>query len=62
MVYSDGKGICADVYTDNQEAAATYIKEYNNEMPKYRQVYKVNYSSEPLEKTSTGKIRRKENK
>ena len=62
MVYSDGKGICADVYTDDQEAAVSYIKEYNSEMPMYRQVYKVNYSGEPLEKTSTGKIKRKENR
>lgn len=62
MVYSDGKGICADVYTENQEAAAAYIKEYNYGMPMYRQVYKVNYSATPLEKTSTGKIKRKENK
>lgn len=62
MVYSDGKGICADVYTTNREEAAAYIKEYNQNMPMYRQVYKVNYSSEPLEKTSTGKIKRKENK
>lgn len=62
MVYSDGKGICADVYTENQEAAAAYIKEYNYDMPMYRQVYKVNYSAVPLEKTSSGKIKRKENK
>jgi len=62
MVYSDGKGICADVYTDDHEAAASYIKEYNIEMPMYRQVYKVNYSDRPLEKTSTGKIKRKENR
>ena len=62
MVYSDGKGICADVYTTNREEAAAFIKAYNRNMPMYRQVYKVNYSSEPLEKTSTGKIKRKENK
>ena len=62
MVYSDGKGICADVYTTDREAADAYIKEYNQSMPMYRQVYKVNYSAEPLEKTSTGKIKRKENK
>lgn len=62
MVYSDGKGICADVYTDNQDAAASYIKEYNNAMPRYRQVYKVNYTADPLEKTGAGKIKRKENK
>ena len=62
MVYSDGKGICADVYIDDPEAAAVFIKEYNNEMPMYRHVYKVNYFYEPLEKTSTGKIKRKENR
>lgn len=62
MVYSDGKGICADVYTENEKAAASYIREYNDNMPLYRQVYKVSYSAVPLEKTSTGKIKRKENK
>lgn len=62
MVYSNGKGICADVYTENEEAAAAFIAAYNASMPKYRQVYKVNYSATPLEKTGSGKIKRKENK
>lgn len=62
MVYSDGKGICADVYIKDPEAAAIFIKEYNSEMPMYHHVYKVNYFYEPLEKTSTGKIKRKENR
>ena len=61
MVYSDGKGICADVFANDPDSAATYIKHYNESMPMYRQVYKVNYSSEPLPKTSSGKIKRKEN-
>lgn len=62
MVYSDGKGIRAEVYTENERAAADYIRKYNEEVPLYRQVYKVDYSPAPLEKTGSGKIRRKENK
>lgn len=61
MVYGDGKGICADVYTENQDATAAYIREYNAATPMYRQVYKVNYQNSPLEKTASGKIKRKEN-
>lgn len=62
MVYSDGKGIRAEVYTENECAAADYIRKYNGEVPLYRQVYKVDYSPVPLEKTGSGKIRRKGNK
>ena len=62
LVYSDGKGICADVYTKERDAAAAFIKKYNRSMPMYRQVYKVNYTEEPLPKTGSGKIKRKENK
>jgi len=61
MVYSDGKGICADVFANDRDAAAAYIKQYNERMPLYRQVYKVNYTTEPMPKTGSGKLRRKEN-
>lgn len=61
MVYNDTKGICAEVYTANQETAKEFIKKYNDSVPMYRQVYKVFYSSAPLEKTGSGKIKRKEN-
>jgi len=61
MVYSDGKGICADVYTQDQEQAVAFVRAYNESVPMYRQVYKVNYTDVPLEKTGTGKIKRKEN-
>lgn len=61
MVFGDGTGICADVYTDNQDAVSAFIKEYNKGTPAYRQVYKVNYSAVPLEKTGSGKIKRKVN-
>lgn len=61
LVYSDGKGICADVYAQDEAAAAAYIKAYNAERPFYRQVYKVNFTKEPLEKTGSGKIKRKGN-
>lgn len=61
MVYSDGKGICADIFAENTEKVIEYIKKYNSNMPLYRQVYKVNYKEVPLEKTSAGKIKRKGN-
>ena len=62
LVYSDGKGICADVFTKEQEVVTAFINAYNSSVPMYRQVYKVNYTSEPLPKTGSGKIKRKENK
>lgn len=61
LVYSDGKGICADVFTADQTAADAFIGSYNSSMPKYRQVYKVIYSADPLPKTGSGKIKRKQN-
>ena len=61
MVYSDGKGICADIFTKDQETVEAFVKAYNGTMPMYRQVYKVNYMDEPLPKTGSGKIKRKEN-
>lgn len=61
MVYSDGKGICADVYSEDEKIASEYIRKHNEDLPIYRQVYKVNYSATPLEKTGSGKIKRKEN-
>jgi len=62
LVYSDGKGICADVYAPDRNPAVDFIRAYNENMPMYRQIYKVNYTEEPLEKTGSGKIKRKENK
>lgn len=59
LVYHDGKMICADVCTDNQKAAAEYIKTYNEKMPLYHRVQKVYYSDVPLEKTGSGKIKRR---
>lgn len=61
MVYSVPKGICADVYTLEQSAAASYIREYNRSVPTYHQIFRVNYYNTPLEKTGSGKIKRKEN-
>ena len=61
LVYGDEKGICADVFANDQEIAAAYIKAYNETMPLTRQVYKVIYTAEPLPKTGSGKIGRKEN-
>lgn len=62
VVYSNGTGICADVYTRDEAAAAAFIKKYNESVPSYRQVYKVFYSALPLPRTPSGKLKRKENK
>lgn len=61
LVYGDGKGICADVYTGEKTKAMQYMIRYNGSVPRYHQVYKVFYSDIPLEKTASGKIKRKTN-
>lgn len=61
LVYNDARGICADIYTQDRETAEAFIKAYNESVPKSRQLYKVSYSSGPLPKTGSGKIKRKEN-
>ncbi len=61
MVYNEKKGICADIYTEKPELAKKAVRAYNETVPKYRQIYKVNYFDTPLEKTGSGKIKRKEN-
>lgn len=61
LVYGDSKGIRADIYADDQQAAIEHVRAYNREMPLYRQVYKVTFSSAPLEKSGSGKLKRKEN-
>ena len=61
LVYSDGKGICADIYTEDNDSVAVFVKNYNLNMPMYRQIHKVNYMVNPLPKTGSGKIKRKEN-
>lgn len=61
MVYGDVKGICADIYAQDRERAEQYVKEYNQSVPTYRQIYKAYYFDCPLEKTGSGKIRRKRN-
>ena len=61
MVYGDSKGICADIFTKDESLTKAFVKAYNESVPTYRQVYKINCQSEPLEKTGAGKIKRKEN-
>lgn len=61
LVYADDKGICADVYASDKDQAAQFINAYNESVPRYHQVYKVFYSESPLEKTSSGKLKRKAN-
>ena len=61
MVYGIPKGICADICTKDPETVSAYVKQYNLQVPLYRQIFKLNCTAEPLEKTGSGKIKRKEN-
>lgn len=62
MIYSVPKGICADIYTQDQHMAEKCIRDYNLSVPTYRQIFHVNYYNTPLEKTGSGKIKRKANR
>lgn len=62
FVYYNGSVICIDLYTKNEESARKFIEEYNAEMPLAYQVRKIKYCSEPLKKTGSGKMIRKEAK
>ncbi|MBQ0026337.1 MAG: AMP-binding protein [Lachnospiraceae bacterium] len=62
LVYGDGKGICADIYSTDDTIADKFISDYNESVPMYRQIYKIYHFSKPLEKTSSGKLKRKGNK
>ena len=59
LVYTDGKGICADIYTTGRTEAMQFINDYNERVPMYHQLYKLSYFDKPLEKTASGKIKRK---
>ena len=62
IVYGSPKGICADFYAQDQETITEYVRQYNAGVPLYRQIYKSNFSPIPLERTPSGKLKRKENK
>lgn len=59
LVYGDEKGILVDIYTKNIDVAKESVEKYNKNKPKYFQIYKINFVENPLEKTGTGKIKRK---
>ena len=59
-VFAENDRLCATVYTDQEhtEEVADYITELNTRLPIFKRIYKKNIQTEPLEKTSTGKIKR----
>lgn len=56
----DGK-ICARIYcpADAREAILKYVDELNRTLPMYKHISTVEFRTEPFERTSTGKIKRK---
>ena len=61
MVYGSKKGIIAEIYTKREEAVLSYVGKYNKTVPMDRQIAHVICQRTPLEKTGSGKIKRKEN-
>lgn len=59
LVYSDGKKICADIFSKNIDEAKKFIEHYNKNVPTYHQVHSCNFFNKELEKTRSGKIKRK---
>lgn len=60
IVYADNDRIGSSIYTDEEhsEEVKNYIVELNSRLPIYKRIYKKNILSTPLEKTSSGKIKR----
>lgn len=58
LVYSNGKVICAKIYTNNEEEAKKKVLSYNKSVVRYKRINKVEYCDKPLQKTGMGKIKR----
>ena len=54
------KALCIEVFTRNNDAAREYIEKYNEKMPLSHNIRKVIYRDRPLERTTSGKLIRKE--
>ena len=54
------KALCIEVFTRNNDAARDYIEKYNEKMPLSHNIRKVIYRDRPLERTTSGKLIRKE--
>lgn len=59
-VFGSGNTICMEVYTANPEEVKLFLKQYHCSMPRAFHIHRVTYHSKPLERTSTGKIIRRE--
>ncbi|SDB46245.1 long-chain acyl-CoA synthetase [Pseudobutyrivibrio sp. YE44] len=59
-VYAENDRIATTVYTDEEQAdtVVEFIMDLNTKLPIYKRIYKKNLVFEPLEKTSSGKIKR----
>lgn len=59
LIFGEKDAVCAEIYSKNRTAVEKWMKDYNERMPLYRQVRKVIYRDAPLEKTASGKIKRR---
>lgn len=54
------KGLCIEVFTRNHDAVRKHIEKYNDEMPLSHNIHKVLYRDQPLARTTSGKLIRKD--
>lgn len=72
QVYGEGEDIVAEIYPDQdwlrscriedgEKALRQYVLNLNESLADYKRIHTVRFRSEPFEKTSSGKIKRKTN-
>ena len=61
VVKEKGKKICAVIYCSeaDQQTVRDFITETNRTLPLYKRMSAVEFSTEPLPRTGTGKLLRK---
>ena len=52
--------LCIEVFANSADVVRDYIKQYNERMPLSHNIHKVVYRDRPLERTTSGKLIRKE--
>lgn len=71
QVYGEGENIVAEIYPDQEylrachvedgeEALKKYVMDLNESLADYKRIHQVRFRNEPFEKTSSGKIKRKQ--
>ena len=58
VVYSENDVMTAEVYTENEDAVNTAIRNLNKSLPNYKAIKNIKFRQTEFEKTTTKKIKR----